>query len=42
MTHEAGAEATVSAVALSASQVSSRSPAVASNPDAMPLLTLLR
>jgi len=40
MTHAAGPEAAVSAVAFSASQIRSRSPAVASEADAVPLLTL--
>jgi len=41
MTHAAGAEAAVSADAFLASQIRSRSPAVASDADAAPLLTLL-
>jgi hypothetical protein len=41
MIHAARAEAAVSAVAFSASQIRSRSPAVASNADALPLLTLV-
>jgi len=41
MTHAAGAEAAVSAVALPTSQIRSQSPAVASDADAVPLLTLL-
>ena len=40
MTHAAGAEAAVSAVAFSASRIRSRSPAVASKADAVCLLTL--
>jgi len=42
MTHSAGAEAAVSADAFPASQIKSQSPAVASNPDAVPLFTVLR
>jgi len=42
MTHAAGAEAVVSAVAFSASQIRSRSPAVASEAYAVSLLTMLR
>jgi hypothetical protein len=42
MTHAAGAEAAVSAVAFLASKIRLRSPAVASEQDAVPLLTLLR
>jgi hypothetical protein len=42
MTLAAGAEAAVSAVAFMASQIRSRSPSVASDADAVPLLTLLR
>jgi hypothetical protein len=42
MTHAAGAEAMVSEVAFSASQMRSPSPAVASEADGVPLLTLLR
>jgi len=41
MTHAAGAEAAVSAVAFSASQIRSRSAAVANNTDAVPFLTFL-
>jgi len=41
MTHAAGAEAAVSADALSASQIRLRFPAVASNANAVPLLNLL-
>ena len=41
MTHAAGAGAPVSAVAFSANQIRSRSPAVASEADDVPLLTLM-
>jgi hypothetical protein len=41
MTHAAGAEAWVSAVAFSAIPIKSRSPFVASEADGVPLLTLL-
>ena len=41
MTHAAGAEAVVSAVAFSASQIRSQSPAAASDADVVPLLSLL-
>jgi hypothetical protein len=41
MTHAAGAEVVVSAVGFPASLIRSRSPAVASDADAVPLLTLL-
>jgi len=42
MTHAAGVEAALTAVPFSASQIRSLSPAVASEADAVPLLTLLR
>jgi len=41
MTHAAVVEVAVSAVAFSASQIRSRSPAVACEADAVPLMTLL-
>jgi len=41
MTHAAGADAALSAVAFSASQIRLRSPSVASDADAVTLLTLL-